>query len=279
MPTMHDAIRVALQLSTDTSGLDAFAVGFEDEAAFRFPDWVQAELQAAGETDCSEAAVRYRALLATAKQIPNWTAQASSRVLLDAIGDGRLIRGAESALEHRSNLVLMGPTGIGKTAALGWVTRQLGFQWLGGGYLRRLRKIVERLPSDRSRELEYEVSRLTRLEATASDIVWATAYEITECAKWHKLGEGEPPLHQALRTKPYAFIDDIGNESRGTEALFSILDTRYESGLTTFASTGLTSDDLADRYGLALVRRLQEVRGKPATVVDLFRQAKVRAVK
>lgn len=279
--TLDDAIRTAISLPNSTP-CSLYGYDFDEfgEKPYKLPQWVTDELDAKGEPHDGELALRYRGLLATAARMPNWTATASTQVVLDAIGDERLRRGAEAALEHRTNQILLGPTGVGKTSTNGWAVREMGFRWLANDYIGQLQRIVDRGEDGcRFKTPADDVKQVRRMEVSATEkLVWVTAYQLAESVRQHPLGEGEPKIVADMRTKSFAVLDDLGNEPRGAEVLFSVMDSRYEQGLRTFVSTGLTMDDLTNRYGSAFVRRLTEYRGKGGVVVDLFQRAKVGAV-
>lgn len=52
-------------------------------------------------------------------------------------------------------------------------------------------------------------------------------------------------------------LDELGQEPR-CEVIWETIDARYLSGLPTVVTTGLRIDELRQRYGAPLVRRLVE---------------------
>lgn len=73
-------------------------------------------------------------------------------------------------------------------------------------------------------------------------------------------------------------LDDLGQEPPidvAREVLQGLVDARYLAGLPTLTTTELTQQQLLDRYGVALVRRLYEARGggAPGLVIEAGRRA------
>lgn len=225
---------------------------------------------------------RLRSMVAFAEQLPNWCRSAPKSTLLRAIHDHRLVRAAEAFGAKPTNLVLLGPTGVGKTTALAYAVRCLGFDVEGEGYHRRVRARMESNQSLGWARQCAQVAQHGGGSRAAECIVWTTAFDLVDSVRRHPLGEGEPQAVSDATSKRVLVLDDLGNEraAQGSaEALLDVLDRRYRTNSRTITSSGLTREQLLDRYGQAFVRRLEEVRGEGAIVVDCFTaQRKVRAV-
>lgn len=132
--------------------------------------------------------------------------------------------------------LLLGPTGVGKTTAALWIHAGFGGEW-------------------------------------------APARQLAAAERWHPFGEGPPPAITRACTARVLYLDDLGaEETRDVGALQEVLERRYASpaGLATVTTTGLTRQQLTDRYGAMTVRRLtdQHVRRRdgtlwPVVVVDV----------
>jgi hypothetical protein len=88
---------------------------------------------------------------------------------------------------------------------------------------------------------------------------WASAHELGAAERHHELGGGWAPLIRSAVDARHLYLDDLGTEeSRDLSSLQYVIDQRYAAGRATFATTGLTRDDLATHLGAAYVRRLVE---------------------
>lgn len=108
---------------------------------------------------------------------------------------------------------------------------------------------------------------------------WRHARELAACERRHPLGEGEPPALSEACSAPVLYLDDLGTEDvRDVAVLQHVLERRYAAGLPTVTTTGLTRDQLTERYGAATVRRLSDQHARrpdgarwPVLVVDVHR--------
>ena len=109
-------------------------------------------------------------------------------------------------------------------------------------------------------------------------LVWVHAYEVGECVKWHKLGAGKPPGLEQACNATILMLDDLGQETAGTEqTLLRLIDARYVRGAVTLLTSGLTQQQLRERYGEHFVRRIAET--GHASLIDLHPRAKLGAVR
>ena len=93
--------------------------------------------------------------------------------------------------------------------------------------------------------------------------VWVTEATLSEANKGHPLGRGEPPVIDDAKRLPLAIIDEVG--AGDAAVLMAVANARYERGLPTVVTTGMTQRQVFARYGAALWRRLTE----GAEVVDV----------
>lgn len=146
------------------------------------------------------------------------------------------VKAAMAEIEPRMNLrlvealkagpspsaVLLGPTGVGKTAAARWIA---------------------------------ELSTLTRFRHMSV----RNARELGSAERRHPLGEGYPAILREARESELLALDDLGTEEdRDTGVMQELFEARYARNAATFITTGLTKKGLMDRYGSATVRRMLE---------------------
>jgi DNA replication protein DnaC len=174
--------------------------------------------------------------------------------LIERISDNRLAVAAASWGWGAGNLILLGPTRIGKsTAAAAILTRVVTASAAAGG------------------EPWY---------ATAT-VHWFGAGTLELARKQHPIGRGEAPEVALACIASLLVLDDVGWD-RDPAAVSYVLDQRMQRGLTTIITSGKTRDELSAQYGAAVVRRMLESGGRAARVVDCFQpepeaDAKTRA--
>ncbi len=154
------------------------------------------------------------------------------------------------------NLLLLGPTGAGKTSALALVVRRL------------LEEAV-----NAPRVLSPAERRHWRGCATSFDLAglirWQSCRELSRAVREHPLGQGAPDAIARCQNARLLVLDDIGATDEAG-ALERILNARYERGWPTLTCSGLTSRELSAAFGEALVRRLLQRKGQNGSVVSLF---------
>jgi hypothetical protein len=140
------------------------------------------------------------------------------------------------------NLLLLGPTGIGKTrAAVALAVRLLSQGARDGG----------------------ERWRLVR------SMVWTWVPTLELQRRQHPLGHGEAPEVLAAKEASLLFLDDFGVGAH-REAVPDVLNARLEAGLPTVATSGFDQGELEARYTPMAIRRLLERGGQGGIVVDAF---------
>jgi len=137
--------------------------------------------------------------------------------------------------EHGGRLIL-GPTGVGKTVA-------------GVAVCRRT------------------------LASPSAGASWVRALDLPNARLQQSLGSGEAALVSSATSAGFLVIDDLGWESKragADDVCVEVLATRYDRGLPTYVTSGLTRAAFIERYGDAIVRRIVEAGGLPGKVVDLW---------
>lgn len=91
-------------------------------------------------------------------------------------------------------------------------------------------------------------------------IRWVSAIDIGLARQRHRLGsEDEPALVADAITADLLVVDDLGAEgARDHDAVAQVYHGRHDADLPTWTTTGLTSPELAARYGGGLARRIAE---------------------
>ncbi|HEX4476036.1 MAG TPA: hypothetical protein VH142_13215 [Polyangiaceae bacterium] len=202
----------------------------------------------AARTDARPLCKEHHRLMALAmfrRTVPiTWTHDVDEAAIEAAIGAPALVRAAREQHEGDRNIVLLGRSGVGKTATLALA----GWRF----YLAQ--------PKNHFRAL-----------------VWFYARDLAAVAAQYPLGRGEPPELDRASTAPLLVLDDLGQEREGDHgAILDVLDRRYRAERTTWISSGLTVDQLRARYSEAAYRRMCEVEGKAGLVVSCFANAAQR---
>lgn len=155
----------------------------------------------------------------------------------------RMLKAASAWHPGGGNLLLLGPTGIGKSTAAAVLFRRL----LGAG-------IRDGGPA-------WEL---------AQSLHWFSAESLSLARRWHPLGQGEAPDIMSAMFGRFLVIDDLGWD-RDVQTVSDVMAVRYDRGLPTIITSGKTPDELTAQYGAAVVRRARESGGPDRdTLVDLF---------
>ncbi|MBK8994951.1 MAG: ATP-binding protein [Myxococcales bacterium] len=124
----------------------------------------------------------------------------------------------------RGSLLVHGVTGSGKTAAS-------------------------------ARGLRRNVRAATSLEDLALGLVWASAADLAHARRRHRIGAGEAPAIEAAIGATILVVDELGPEPVG-DAIPEVFDARYRRGAVTITTSGMRLEELAAKYGDAVLRRL-----------------------
>lgn len=143
-----------------------------------------------------------------------------------------LVAAAKGWRREDGNLVLLGPTGSGKTACA----------------LAILHKILDYV---RDNQCSAELIRF------ASKTAFVAATDLARARRESKLGD-ESPLEREAKTRKLLVLDEIGFEHQRETTIADVLDARYRLGLPTIITSGLDELRFATRYGEATKRRLCE---------------------
>lgn len=125
------------------------------------------------------------------------------------------------------NIVLMGPTGVGKSALACAMAR----------------RVVEVDP------------------AVGARMRFVSCVDLSTCRREARWGEGRPRSLEEARGCGLLIYDDLGQEAGGTDVAIEVMDARYRAGLPTIVTTWMTRDQLAERYGGGLTRRVLDRAG------------------
>lgn len=138
--------------------------------------------------------------------------------------------------DERFGAVFLGPSGVGKSSAASYAVQ-------------RWRAKVG--PSTTMRERVF----------------WLDALEATDAERRYRLGTGDPEQLVDAYTADWLVLDDIGSTTSPTLVQL-VLAKRYQAGLPTIATTGLTRDEFASHVGAATARRVLEFGGRKGVFVD-----------
>lgn len=161
--------------------------------------------------------------------------------------DPRIV-GAIEGTDGTTSLVLLGPTGAGKTSSL-------------VAQLHRLRAGAEAAVAART-EL-HRGSPDDQPPCPLVDYAWTTEAQLVAARRGHRLGAGEAPLVERAMSAPLLVLDEITGSAPAL--VMEIADARYAAQLPTWSTAGMPARQLATRVGAACLRRLVE----GGRVVDL----------
>jgi len=89
--------------------------------------------------------------------------------------------------------------------------------------------------------------------------LFVPAHSIARAREQYPLGEGEPPLIERATRSALVALDDLGSERESSQgAIVDLIFDRRLADRCTWATTGLSADDVANRYGGGFARRLFE---------------------
>lgn len=159
----------------------------------------------------------------------------------------RLRQLVESA-DLPGQLLLIGPTGCGKTLTAFALARR----WLTSQYRR-----VYSAPDmgDRIRRIPKPV--------------WQNVTRLSDACQQHPLGRGEADDITEAMDAPFLILDEFGWEPARDATFRKVIAARSIDGLPTIATSGFTKPQIQERYGDAVVRRLNELRGEKTKTIDL----------
>lgn len=194
------------------------------------------------ELDRSRRHARFAEASAIRGRLPRWIVEMSRAHLLSRIHDERLQRVAQGWGWGHGNVMLLGSTGKGKTAAAGFLFRRL---------------------------LADAVAAGGDAWVDAQTLAWVRVEQLERDMRAHPLGKGElADLRIAKRAK-LLFLDEVGWETDRT-IVASILAERYDASLPSVITSGRTSEELGTLYGGAVVRRMSEHKARRCFFIECF---------
>lgn len=176
-------------------------------------------------------------VLNTIATLPKWQANVS-RDQRRAVMHKAFVEPAESFTPSSGNITFIGPTSAGKTT----------------GATHAYLCMVERCFREYTR-------------FPAAKMIKATT--IANARRNAKLGDEAEVITEA-QTIGLLLLDDIGQGDDRDNSLFEVLDYRYDRGLPTIATSGLTVEQMTQRYGEHFVRRLVQTGDKRGRILSAF---------
>lgn len=174
---------------------------------------------------------------ATRPEPPAWPWARFDDAKFRRLANARVLAAAEAWARAggRSGLVLLGPTGSGKTASLVGALHQLH--------------------ADKRAELERLDVEALRRWRPAPDVVWTSGPVLLEERRRERLGGPAPAIASRARSAGIVVLDELGYVDM-PELLLDIADARYARGLPTVVTSGARAPDLIARIGAAVWRKL-----------------------
>lgn len=172
---------------------------------------------------------------------PRWIGKKSMRELEECVPVPSLLNVSKKWSWGCGNVIFLGPTKKGKTAAQGYLFRRL---------------ILESVRTGENWD-------------SVVSMRWLRAQKLQKEAEAHPMGKGElPEIKEAVSCR-LLFIDELGWEK--DRSMFSnILAERYDAELPTIISSGYRVEELEEIYGEAFIRRMAEHEGRKPYLVECF---------
>jgi hypothetical protein len=167
---------------------------------------------------------------------------------------GRKLQATVQRYQLDRSLVLMGPTGCGKTSAVMATLRRIAAD--------EVPRVLASKPGTEPSAL------LERLRGLA----WIDGFALAKARRETPLGRGEAELVALAFEAPILVLDEVGFEPLN-EVVFEVADRRYREGAITIVTSGQTPAGFAARYGDACWRRLSE----QAAVISEWPESKQEA--
>ncbi|MEN6535480.1 MAG: hypothetical protein ABFD89_17585 [Bryobacteraceae bacterium] len=187
----------------------------------------------------------------------------TSTQILGIVKSKKLLAWIES---YRGNdgALLVGPTAAGKTISA-YAACQLAVE-------RSVRE-ANAEPEKPSRSMDGEYMTFfdggPAWKNPVRDLMVTSAREIGNLRDRAKLGDDEPSGIASARSCRLLVIDDLGWERpHQSQAVADVLASRYDNGVSTIATSGLSPGLLVERYGDAVIRRALETCGRKGAIIE-----------
>jgi DNA replication protein DnaC len=201
-------------------------------------------------------------------RLPPWAwADVDSPKFTEAVADEKLRAMAHNWTPDDGSLLLLGPTGIGKTSSVIATIRRHARD-----YHPELKGSQDSIYED----LHYWTPPHYPL-GIFSQLLWTKGAAVAFARRNAPLGS-EPELLMKAKAASLLIIDDATQEPIGDGGLFEVIDHRYEHHKPTIVTTGLSRTAFRERYGDALDRRLTQ-EGVGVALESPLKGAPLRAVK
>lgn len=164
----------------------------------------------------------------------------------DAIRSKKARRFAAAWKAHSGSAILLGPTGVGKTAAM-------------VALMNKILDAVESKPMPESKA------------RWACGMLFTSAADLVVARRNAALGAESPAVEKAVDCS-ILFLDELGFEAKSTVP-FEVVDHRYLAGRPTIITSGLTQPELLTKYGAAFVRRITD---RGVGIIDLWEESGVQ---
>ena len=131
----------------------------------------------------------------------------------------------------RTWTTLQGPAGVGKTS-------------LAAAFVDGIAHMLERSKGD------------TTTTSILADTRFFTAPDLAKARREQRYGTEENNIVRLAHQAPYAVIDEVGGEDSHSQVVSEILLSRYQHEKRTVVTTALSYEQIAQRYGDGIARRL-----------------------
>jgi DNA replication protein DnaC len=145
--------------------------------------------------------------------------------------DRRIVDALRSWTRSGGNLVLLGPSGVGKTTAV----------------CARVRGIIDSA---------IRGVRDPESFAWAEGIRWVEAPALAKASRNHALGRGDAPEIGVAINATLLVLDELGYEQARDRTIADVIEQRYNRQLLTISTSGRTRAEMAQQYGDAVFRKL-----------------------
>lgn len=164
--------------------------------------------------------------------------------LVNRVRDGKLIDVVDGWTWSDGNIVLLGPSQLGKTTAAAYLVRKLVF-----------------------RAAASAASVWERAERMA----FFPALELAAAVREYPLGQGEPEAVRRARAASLLVLDDV-KVGMDADVLMRVLDFRRAQDRQTLVTSGHTVEELAQAFGESVWHRMAQCGGRTSKVVACFRR-------